>query len=269
MFRLFSFIVVFCFCFVPVGYAQTVRILIETNLGNMEVMLYDDTPNHRNEFLKLVKSGHFDGTLFYRVVDGFLIQGGSSDSRNAPRGKHIGYGRSESTINSEIKKHHVHKRGALCAPRQPEDVNIFKKSDVSQFYIVTGKVYSSGRLDTLELAQNRPIKNRLIKKYYNPRKEELAALKKDDPKAYRALYEEIRTQIDVNYITYDLLEFNEEQRKAYTTVGGVPDLDGDYTVFGELISGFQVLKKIEKLKTDPNDRPYMDVKMCVKVVKEQ
>lgn len=252
-------------CFILQVNAQSHRVIIETHLGNMEVMLYDDTPQHCQEFLKLVRSGHFNETLFYRVVKNFLIQGGSSDSRHAPKGKHIGYGSSKSVINAEIKKHHFHKRGALCAPRQPADVNVFKKSDVSQFYIVTGEKYTAGALDTLELAHNRPIRNRLIKKYYRSRQEELKELKETDVDQYRAVLAEIKDVIELEYLTSELLQFSELQRKAYVEVGGVPDLDGEYTVFGELVSGFEVLNKIEQLKTDENDRPHVDVKMKLRI----
>ncbi|WP_234408379.1 peptidylprolyl isomerase [Marinilabilia salmonicolor] len=152
------------------GQEYTHYVLINTNLGNMKVKLYNDTPNHRNEFLKLVNSDHFDGTLFYRVIQNFVIQGGSSDSRNAPAGKHIGYGNSAVIIDAETHEHHFHKKGALCAPRQPEDVNHFRMSDISQFYIVKGRVWTDEQLEIIEKNNNIPIKNRLKKEFYVPEK---------------------------------------------------------------------------------------------------
>jgi cyclophilin family peptidyl-prolyl cis-trans isomerase len=241
-------------------------VLIKTNMGNMKVMLYNDTPNHRNEFLKLVNSGHFDGTLFYRVIKNFVIQGGSSDSRNAPPGKHIGYGTSAVNIDAEYRENHFHKKGALCAPRQPENINQFKMSDISQFYIVQGRVWTNEELDILEKNNNIPIKNELKRKYYLPRKEELAKLKQEDPQEFNKLLRQIKEKINFKYSLSDYLKFTEEQRKAYTTIGGLPDLDGEYTVFGEVVEGLDVIDKIANLKTDKNDRPFTDVVIKIEEV---
>lgn len=241
-------------------------VLIKTNMGNMKVKLYNDTPNHRNEFLKLVNSDHFDGTLFYRVAKNFVIQGGSSDSRNAAPGKHIGYGNSAKVIDAETHDHHFHKKGALCAPRQPEDINHFKMSDISQFYIVQGRVWTDKELDVIEKNNNIPIKNKLKKKYYVPRKEELAKLKEEDPRGFNELLRQIKEKINFEYSVSDYIEFSEAQRKAYTAVGGLPDLDGDYTVFGEVVEGLDVIDKIAALKTDKNDRPYKNVVIKVEEV---
>jgi len=250
------------------GQEYTHYVLIKTNMGDMKVKLYNDTPNHRNEFLKLVNKGHFDGTLFYRVIKNFVIQGGSSDSRNAPPGKHIGYGNAAVNIDAEFRDNHFHKKGAICAPRQPEDANHFKMSDISQFYIVQGKVWSNEQLDILEKNTNIPIKNDLKRKYYLPRKEELAKLKKEDPRAFNELLREIKEKINFEYSLSDYLEFSEEQRKAYTTIGGLPDLDGEYTVFGEVVEGFDVIDKIAALKTDKNDRPFTDVVIAIKEISQ-
>lgn len=242
----------------PIYYVQ-----IKTNLGNMRVMLYNETPQHRIRFLKLVNSNHFDGTLFYRVIKNFVIQGGSSDSRNAPAGKHIGYGSSTEIISSEFTSKRFHKKGALCAPRQPEDVNHFRMSDVSQFYLVQGRVYSDQELDILEKRVNNPIKKELLERYYYPKKEELNRLKEEDPVEFNNLLRDIKAKVDFEYNLADLLIFTPEQREAYTTVGGLPDLDNDYTVFGEVVEGLEVIDKIASLPTDKNDRPLTDVKITV------
>ncbi len=247
--------------------AQTRQVLISTNLGDITVMLYDETPNHRDNFVKLVNSGHFDGTLFYRVVKNFVVQGGSSDSRNAAKGKHIGYGYSAVTINSEFSDSLFHKKGALCAPRQPDEINMFKKSDVSQFYFAVGRVYTDEELDIIENNHNIPIKKKLKQDIYLPRKAELAKLKESDPKAYNELLREIKQRIAIEYELAHKLEFTKREREAYTTIGGIPDLDGNYTVFGEIIKGMDVLDKIAALSTDKNDRPYTDVKIFTKVIK--
>lgn len=241
-------------------------VLISTNMGNMKVRLYNDTPLHRDNFLKLADKKYFDGTLFYRVVKDFVIQGGSSDSRNAPAGKHIGYGEKPVNIDSEFRPGRFHKKGALCAPRQPQDINHFKMSDVSQFYIVKGRIFTETELDNLEKIRNNPIMVDLKKKYYLPNKEELERLKTTDGKAYNDLLRSIKDKINFEYSISRKLEFSEEQRKAYTTTGGCPDLDGDYTVFGEVIEGMDVIDKMASLPVDKNDRPLKDVTIRVSIL---
>ena len=147
-----KFFCVLCgICLFYMGYAQEkeVKAVIETNLGNMIVKLYNDTPNHRDNFVRLAKAGHYDGSLFYRVIKNFVIQGGSSDSKKAIKGAAIGYGK-PIVIDAEIKPEHYHKKGALAAPRQPDRVNFFKESDISQFYIVQGRKYDPKELDIIE-----------------------------------------------------------------------------------------------------------------------
>lgn len=245
----------------PIYYVQ-----IKTNVGNMKIMLYNETPEHRARFLKLVNSKHFDGTLFYRVIKNFVIQGGSSDSKNASPGVHIGYGSSTEIISSEFVSGRFHKKGAICAPRQPEDINHFRMSDVSQFYIVHGRIYTDEELDKLEKTVNNPIKKQLLETYYNPRKEELNILKEENPAEYNKLLRSIKEKIDFEFNVSDKLIFTPEQRKAYTTIGGLPQLDGDYTVFGEVVEGFDVINKIANQKTDKNDRPILDIKITIQEV---
>lgn len=247
--------------------SQSHEVLIETNYGDITLMLYDETPNHASNFMQLVNSGHFDGTLFYRVIQNFIIQGGSVDSRNAPPGKHIGYGISTRIIDSEFHEDYYHKKGALCAPRQPDDINMFKKSDVSQFYIVAGRKYTHRELDILENNHNKPIEIELKRKYYLPEKERLAELKTSDPAAFNDLLRSIKNKIEAEYLASNLMHFSDEQRNIYTTIGGVPALDNEYTVFGEVIKGFAVLETIAALKTDKNDRPFKDAKMTLRVLK--
>lgn len=251
------------------GQATNSIILIETNMGNMKIMLYKETPKHRQNFLQLIENGHFDGTLFYRVIKGFVAQGGSQDSRNAPAGKMIGYGSSNRTIESEFNKKYFHKKGAIAAPRKPDNVNVFKESDISQFYIAHGRVFSNEELTRMEKEVNVPLRKSIVKKFLTPSKrlvlDSLKKAKKVDE--FRAIAKTIKESIEFEYnSSTEKLEFSEARRKAYTTVGGVPHLDGNYTVFGEVISGLDVLDKIANLKTDENDRPYQDVKMKVKIL---
>lgn len=247
------------------GFAQepVYYVCIKTNQGNMRIKLYNETPEHRKHFLKLVTDKHFNGTLFYRVMKNFVIQGGSSDSRNAAPGKHIGYGSTSQNISSEFKKELFHKKGAICAPRQPENINHFRMSDISQFYIVHGRVYTSEQLDMFEKKVNNPILAELRRKYYLPKKEELDRLKQEDPREFNRQLGEVRSKIDFEFTLSDRLIFTPEQRQAYTTIGGCPDLDGEYTVFGEVVEGLDVINRIAAIGTDKNDRPLKDVVITI------
>ncbi len=245
-------------------------VLISTNLGDIKIMLYGDTPKHRRNFLQLAENKHFDGTLFYRVIKGFVVQGGSQDSRNAPAGAVIGYGDADRTIESEFRPNHFHKKGALASPRQPDKVNLFKQSDVSQFYIAHGRVFTDAELDAMENAVNKPLRRTIVKRYLTKSKRALLdSLKKSGRvKEFKAAAKKIKEMINFDYdSSNEKLIFTPEQRKAYTTIGGVPHLDNNYTVFGEIISGFNILDKIAGLKTDKHDRPYKDVKMKVRILK--
>lgn len=251
------------------GWSQSTKVRISTNLGKMDFILYDDTPKHRNAFIEEVKAGYFEGTLFYRVVQDFLIQGGSKSSKNAPPGKRIGYGDPDKTVDDEILPHYFHKKGALCAPRQPDEINPWKQSDISQFYIVKGRVHTTGELDTMEMAVNRPIRKRIVAKYLTPEiRAELKQLKEEKKvDEFREIAKRVKEQIETDYnLESGVLKFSDEQRKAYTTIGGYPDLDGKYTIFGECISGFDVIDKIAALKTDKNNRPFTDVKISVSII---
>ncbi|MCQ2228297.1 MAG: peptidylprolyl isomerase [Bacteroidales bacterium] len=247
--------------------AQTHHVLIKTNMGDMKAVLFDDTPKHRDEFLRLVKEKHYDGTLFYRCVKNFVIQGGSSDSRNAKPGQHIGYGEEAIEIDSEFTKRHFHQFGALCAPRQPDKINVLKYSDISQFYIVRGQVYADSILDKMEMAVNIPIKNKLKKTYQLPHKEELQRLKAEGKaKEYNKLVKEIKERMEYEYRISGYKEFTEEQREAYTQRGGTPELDEEYTVFGQVVEGLDVVRKINNLKVDKNDRPLTDVRITIEII---
>lgn len=253
------------------SYSQSKMVEISTNMGSMKFKLYDDTPKHRDAFIELAKEGYYDGTLFYRVIQNFLIQGGSKSSRNAAPGERIGYGDPDKTVDDEIIPEHFHKKGALCAPRQPDEVNPFKQSDISQFFIIKGRVHTEGELDTMEMAVNRPIRNRIVQQYMTPEiRDQLKQLREEKKvEEFREIAGDVKKNIEMEYnIDPGILKFSDEQREAYTTVGGYPDLDGKYTIFGECISGFDTIDKISALKTDENNRPLTDVKISVKVLSE-
>lgn len=253
------------------SFSQSNVVEISTNLGSMKFRLYDDTPKHRDAFIELTKEGYYNGTLFYRIIQDFLIQGGSKSSKGAAPGKRIGYGDPDKTVDDEILPKYFHKKGALCAPRQPDEINPFKQSDISQFYIVKGRVHTSGEIDTMELAVNRPIRNKIVNSIMTTDvREELKRLKEEKKvDEFRDLAQKVKDKIETEYrLSPGVLEFSDARREAYTTIGGYPDLDGKFTIFGECISGFEVIDKIAALSTDKNNRPFTDVKITVSVLKD-
>jgi cyclophilin family peptidyl-prolyl cis-trans isomerase len=190
------------------------KVCITTLYGDIKIKLYNETPLHRDNFIKLAKESYFDGILFHRVIKGFMIQGGDPDSKNADSTQFLGNGGPAYTIPAEILTPKIfHKKGALAAAR---DNNPAKASSGSQFYIVQGKVFTQPELD--------------------------------------AIAKRIGTT------------FSQEQCTVYKTIGGTPQLDGNYTVFGEVYEGLDIVDKIAAVKTGPNDRPVKDVKMTIKVI---
>ena len=243
-------------------------LVISTNYGDMKAILYDDTPNHSSHFLKLVNQGYFNGTLFHRVLREFMIQGGAQDSKNAPAGTQIGGGRTDMDILPEFRDHHFHKKGALAAPRRDDDVNPKKKSDASQFYIVHGKIYTQGRLDSMEMKVNVPIKNKIIREHYIPYKDKLDKLKTTDATAFNATLDSLLHVVDSLYEAAPGKFFLRDDLKgAYSTIGGSYHLDGEYTVFGEVTDGLEVIDKIANLPVDDYARPKNDAKI-IKVYTE-
>lgn len=237
-------------------------VTINTSAGILKAKLYDDVPNHVRTFIERAKRGEYDGTLFTRVLPEFMIQGGAPDSRNAPAGARCGFGDRNSEIMPEMRPHHFNKRGALAAPRQNDDINPQKKSDMSQFFIVQGKVYRETELDTLERTANYPARQKALKEFYAPVRAELNMIKMSNKREYQKRLRAINAQIDsVIQATPGHLLFTDEQRKAYTTVGGCHHLDGTYTIFGELTEGFDVLDQIATQPKDQNDRPKKDIRI--------
>lgn len=237
-------------------------VTINTSVGTLKAKLYDDVPNHVRTFIERAKRGEYNGTLFTRVLPEFMIQGGAPDSRNAPAGARCGFGDRNSEIMPEIRPHHFNKRGALAAPRQNDDINPQKKSDMSQFFIVQGKVYRETELDTLERTANYPARQKALKEFYAPVRAELNMIKMSNKREYQKRLRAINAQIDsVIQATPGHLLFTDEQRKAYTTVGGCHHLDGTYTIFGELTEGFDVLDQIATQPKDQNDRPKKDIRI--------
>ena len=195
---------------------QLTKVQIRTDSGTITIVLYDETPLHRDNFIKLTKSGYFDNQLFHRLIKNFMIQGGDPNSKNADKGELLGQGGPSYTIPAEFNPNYFHKKGALAAARKGDDVNPSKASSGSQFYIVQGNVYSLAQLDMM-----------VTRNMHAP--------------------------------------FTDAEKEAYTQIGGSPHLDGSYTVFGEVIEGFEVLDKLMRVPVDAYDRPLTDLKFSIKI----
>lgn len=241
---------------------SSVKVKVETTLGNFTVLLYGDTPLHRDNFVKLVKEGYYNGTLFHRVINEFMVQAGDPDSKTAKPGQQLGAGGPGYTIPAEIVyPRHFHKRGALAAARQGDQVNPMKESSGSQFYIVTGKKVTDAEMAQLEnYARNTAMQN-----YFNnlvmKNQDEIARLRQNnDREGLGKLQEKLIAETEAHFTDSTEL-VTPEMKQAYKSVGGTPHLDNAYTVFGEVIDGMETVDKIEKVQTDRSDRPKEDVKI--------
>lgn len=242
---------------------KEVVVLMKTDKGDIKIKLYNETPKHRDNFIKLVKDEHYNDLLFHRVIKDFMIQGGDPDSKNAPKGKMLGAGDIGYTIPAEfIYPKYFHKKGALAAARQGDQVNPQKESSGCQFYIVTGRKYSENELLNMEKQINDSKVNKIFNDIAMKNVAKIREMQKNNDqeglfdlqeKIYNQAVEEAKKQPD--------FKFTSEQIKEYTTVGGTPFLDNQYTVFGEVIEGLNTIDSIQVVKTDKNDRPIEDVKI--------
>ena len=241
------------------------KVKIQTMLGDIVVRLYDETPIHRDNFVKLVKEGYYDGTLFHRVIKDFMIQGGDPDSKDAPAGKMLGMGGPDYTLEAEIKDGLFHKRGALAAARQGDEVNPERRSSGSQFYIVWGQVYNEGQLRQF----SKQLRMQKVQAAFN----ELAAEHRTEimqmrRERNRAGLQELQDRLaaEAEQQVKDYAGLTEEQQKIYATIGGTPHLDGQYTVFGEVEEGLDVVELIQGSATGRGDRPIDDIEMRISVI---
>lgn len=197
---------------------KRVRVRLETTAGTMVMALFDETPRHRDNFLKLVRQGYYDGLLFHRVIADFMVQTGDPDSRAAKPGQRLGDGGPGYTLPLETAlPYRYHYRGAVAAAREPDEVNPERRSSGSQFYIVWGKTFNE--------------------RTFPPMRDY------------------------VSEMTGGEVEFTPEMVRTYMNEGGAPHLDGQYTVFGEIIEGMKVVKTIQKAETDADDRPVEDIRI--------
>ncbi len=265
----FAFVVLLiasCALFRPKGPVEK-KVLIETNKGDIYVKLYNETPKHRDNFLKLADSTFYDSLLFHRVIDEFMIQGGDPESKNAGRDERLGNGGPGYTIEAEIVDGIYHKRGAIAAAREANNVNPEKRSSGSQFYIVEGNVWEDAQLDLLIKRRNTQVYSKYINRYLKrPENKELMekvdSLRRHQKReAFNEIYLDLKKKVRpmMKADSVELFDLNQEQRELYKTVGGSPHLDGEYTVFGEVILGMDVVEEISDMKTDIRNRPMKDV----------
>mgnify|MGYP000080277020 FL=1 len=245
------------------------QVLLETTLGNITVKLYNETPKHRDNFIKLAKEGTYDSTLFHRVIKNFMIQAGDPQSKTATDTTTLGNGDVGYTLPAEFNPKFFHKKGALAAARLGDEVNPNKESSGCQFYIVTGRKFSEAQMISMENQLNEArletVFNELARKHM---KEIYKMRKAGDNDGLLELQDSLEAQARGIVAKEPALKFSREQIAAYTTVGGAPHLDGAYTVFGEVTEGMDVIDKIQAVKTNRADRPETDVRILKATVIE-
>ncbi|KAA6347550.1 putative peptidyl-prolyl cis-trans isomerase [termite gut metagenome] len=235
-----------------------IMVKIETTVGDITVKLYDETPNHRDNFVKLAEKDIYNETLFHRIIKDFMIQGGDPESKDAPIGKQLGSGDVGYRIPAEfVYPHYFHKKGALAAARMGDNVNPKKESSGCQFYIVTGKVYNEEELIQMESQRSLSAAFNALKK--NHAKTIQRMQNEGNQKGLQHLQEQMVEEAKVAADTTFAFHFTPEQIKAYTTVGGTPHLDNEYTVFGEVTEGMDVVDQIQQMPADSADRPKENV----------
>ncbi len=245
------------------------KVMITTAYGIIKIKLYNETPLHRDNFLKLLKDHYFDSLLFHRVIQGFMVQGGDPDSKNAQPFVELGNGGPEYTLLAEFNQKLFHKRGALAAARESDLENPGQASSGSQFYIVQGRVYTDSllklqakritKMKLFNVVINRPENKPLLDKYK-------LFVKSEQMDSIKYVNDAINKQVELELPQVTPYVFSEEQVKAYTTIGGTPHLDDSYTVFGEVYEGLEVIDEIAEQSVDKNARPLMDIRMKISII---
>ena len=245
------------------------QVKIETTMGDIVVELYNETPKHRDNFIKLAKEGVYDSTLFHRVIKAFMIQAGDPDSKNASDTAQLGSGDVGYTVPAEFVSKFFHKKGALAAARRGDDVNPVRASSGCQFYIVTGRKFREAQLLDMAGQKNNARLDTLFNQLARKHMKEIYKMKKaNDEAGLMALQDTLEAQAYAQYKEEEPFMFTPEQIAAYTTIGGAPHLDGAYTVFGQVVEGMETVEKIEVTKTGKADRPVENVRILKATVIE-
>ncbi|MFC0261576.1 peptidylprolyl isomerase [Fontibacter flavus] len=235
-------------------------IKIQTRHGDMYAVLFDETPQHKRNFIELAEAGRFDSTEFHRVIENFMIQGGDVFTKEQlPPNEWP-------TVPAEIVPDYFHSKGMIAAARQGNNINPEKRSSGSQFYIVQGKIYDKDELTTdmkqlserffqyIQLGSNLKLKDEYSRLYEEGKYDSLNLMMLKEKKNLEQFYS----------ISLDK-PFSREQIEAYTTIGGTPHLDGEYTVFGKVVKGLDVMERIASEETGARDKPINPVLMTIKV----
>jgi len=242
---------------------------IVTEFGTIKIKLYNETPLHRDNFIKLTKEGFYTDLLFHRVINKFMIQGGDPDSKNVEPGKLLGNGDLGYTIPAEFNPKFYHRRGVLAAAREGDQVNPEKKSSACQFYLMQGRVFRNGELDSLQTKLENTRKTNLMQTKIKAIQAELSQLGAERKQnEINAKINALREEVENENKQLSPIRFSDEQRKAYTTIGGYPSLDNNYTIFGEVIEGMEVIDQIAQQPTDKNNRPLKDIGFTISKIKK-
>ena len=245
------------------------QVKIETTMGNIVVELYNETPKHRDNFIKLAKEGVYDSTLFHRVIKAFMIQAGDPDSKTANDTAQLGGGDVGYTVPAEFVPKFFHKKGALAAARMGDDVNPERASSGCQFYIVTGKKFRESQLMDMAGQKNNARLDTLFNQLARKHMKEIYKMKKaNDEAGLMELQDTLEAQAYALYKEEEPFMFTPEQIAAYSTIGGAPHLVGAYTVFGQVLEGMETVEKIEGTKTGKADRPVENVRILKATVIE-
>lgn len=242
-------------------------VTFKTDMGEMVAILYDETPRHKENFIKLAKDGFYDSLLFHRVIDGFMIQGGDPDSRNSKPGQRLGNGGPGYNVDAEFNPKFFHVKGALSAARQPDNVNPTKASSGSQFYIVQGSVIPKEAINQLSIDQAKL--NAALQQLFQKDLILFDSMKQlyyaGDMEAYQNKINSLVPRVEGELGIKVTKTISQEKIDAYTTVGGAPHLDDEYTVFGQVIKGLDVIDKIAKVERDGANRPLKNIPFTVTV----
>lgn len=235
-------------------------ITLKTNKGDISLILFDETPQHKENFIKLAKDDFFDGVLFHRVIEDFMIQTGDPDSKDAKEGQRLGNGGPGYTIPAEFNPELYHVKGAIAAARQGDQQNPQKESSGSQFYIVVGKKWSKEELLTDHQKLNMYIRQLMQEEEFSGIRNEFIALQNEGN--MEALQQKVMSLKDTIEQHYDVSlekDFPADRLSTYTTIGGTPHLDDAYTVFGKVVDGLEVIEEISQVETANGDRPIEDI----------